>query len=301
MRVLVTGATGFIGGVLLRSAPPDWEMTALARGDGPGAPSAPAVEWVDADLCEPGFERRLPGGIEAVVHLAQARTGSSFPASARELVDVNVIATARLLEHARASGASRFVLASTATVYRPATEPLAEDAPLDCESFYAASKRSAELLTQPYADVLACHVLRFFTVYGEGQEDRLIPKLAARVRAGEPVKLAGRRGLLLSPIHVKDVSAAIVAAVAGAGTARPFEITNVGGPDALGLRDIAEILGHVIGRPPRFEAAGGEEPGGFVADISKLGRTLGIAPPRAFKQGAAQAFAPQRVAPGALA
>jgi|tagenome__1003787_1003787.scaffolds.fasta_scaffold20976663_3 UDP-glucose 4-epimerase len=302
MRVLVTGATGFIGGALLRTAPSEWEIAAVGRGGPPaGSSVTEGIEWVDADLSEPGFERRLPGDIDAVVHLAQAHASSGFPGSVREIVDLNVTATARLLEHARTSKAHRFILASTATVYRRAAVPLNEDAPVDCASFYAASKRSAELLTRPYGDLLACHALRLFTVYGEGQAGRLIPNLVARVRAGEPVSVDGNRGLLLSPVHVHDVVAALVATVEHQDGEPQFEITNVGGPDALGIREIAEILGRVVAREPRFEQRGGEDPGGFVADISKLSRTLPVAPPRGFEAGAAQSFASQAVAPGAAA
>jgi nucleoside-diphosphate-sugar epimerase len=229
--------------------------------------------------------------LDAVVHLAQAREHGGAVAGARETVDVNVVATARLLEHARASGAGRFVLASTATVYRPSAEPLNEDAPIDCPSLYAAAKRSAELLARPYAPWLSCHVLRLFTVYGEGQRERLIARLAERVRTGEPVTVEGRRGLLLSPVHVDDVVAALVAAVDGEAMAEGFQITNVGGPEALGVREIAETLGRVIGREPRFVHTDAEEPGGFVADISKLSRTFAIAPPKSFEQGASTSFA----------
>ena len=302
MRVLVTGAKGFIGRALLRVAPPEWEIAAVVRGARPPASTVPkAVQWVDADLREPGFERRLPSDVDAVVHLAQARAPSGFPGSVREMVDLNVVATARLLEHARVSAASRFVLASTGTVYRQSAQRLGEDAPVDCASFYAASKRSAELLSRPYGDLLACHALRLFTVYGDGQEGRLIPNLLARLRAGEPVTVSGDRGLLLSPVHVDDVAAALIATVGSEAPVRPFEITNVGGPDALGVREIAEILGRVVGHAPRFQAAGTEEPGGFVADISKLLRTLPIPPPRRFAEGAAQAFAPSPIPPEAVA
>jgi UDP-glucose 4-epimerase len=290
MRVLITGATGFIGRALLRAAPPEWDVVAVARDGRPAAWSgAEPAMWVQADLREAGFERRLPRHVDAVAHLAQARTQSAFPDNARELFDLNLLATARLLEYARA-GADRFVLASTGTVYRQSTEPLSEDAPIDCTSFYAASKRSAELIVRPYSELFSCNVLRIFTVYGDGQEDRLISRLVARVRAGQPVTVQGRRGLLLSPVHVDDVAAALVATIGGETLGGPFEITNVGGPDALGIREVTEILGRVMGREPRFESAGTQEPGGFVADIAKLTRMLPIAPPRAFETGATQSF-----------
>ena len=291
MKVLVSGATGFIGRRLIRAAPPAWEIVAIARdGTPPERGGGSSAEWVSADLSEPWFERRLPKRLDAVVHLAQAREQSDGGGGARETVDVNVVATARLLEHARASGAGLFVLASTATVYRRSDEPLSEDAPIECPSLYAASKRSAEVLARPYASWLSCHVLRLFTVYGEGQRDRLVARLAERVRAGKPVTVEGRRGLLLSPVHVDDVVAALVAVVDDHAASESFEVTNVGGPEALGVREIAETLGRVIGRKPRFAFSDDREPGGFVADISKLTRTFDIAPPRGFEEGAGTSF-----------
>jgi UDP-glucose 4-epimerase len=292
MKVLVTGATGFIGRRLLNAAPPGWEIVAVGRASSSREGSdRGTAEWLSADLSEAGFERSLPQRLDAIVHLAQASEQRGTAAGARETVDVNVVATARLLEHARASSAQRFVLASTATVYRPSAEPLSEDAPIDCPSLYAASKRSAELLARPYASWLSCHVLRLFTVYGEGQRERLIARLAERVRTGEPVTVEGSRGLLLSPVHVDDVVATLVAAVQGEAAAEGFQVTNVGGPDALGVREIAETLGRVLGRDPRFVFTGADEPGGFVADISKLSRTFSVAPPKSFEQGAATSFA----------
>jgi UDP-glucose 4-epimerase len=299
MKVLVTGATGFIGRRLIRAAPPGWEIVAVARGRAPLEPGGEvAAEWVAADLSEQGFERRLPHDLDAVVHLAQARDQSDNAAGARETVDVNVVATARLLEHARACGAERFVLASTATVYRRSHEPLTEDAPVDCPSLYAASKRSAELLTRPYASSLCCHVLRLFTVYGEGQRERLIARLVERVRAGEPVTVQGRRGLLLSPVYVDDVAAALVAAVEEQAGER-FQVTNVGGPESLGVREIAETLGRILRREPRLHFDDGDEPGGYVADISRLSSVFATVAPRGFDEGAERAFVPRTVVPGA--
>lgn len=287
MSVLVTGATGFIGRALLAAVPPDLEIVAIARGAPPAETAG--VRWVSADLAEDGFERSLPGRVDAVVHLAQSRDDGNFPGGARDVVAVNVTATSRLLEYAHRNGASRFVLASTATVYRHSAEPLDEDAALDCPSFYAASKRSAELLARPYAELLPCHVLRLFTVYGAGQRGRLIANLAERVRSGEPISVEGRRGLLLSPVHVDDVVAALLAAL-HTPPAGGFETTNVGGPEALGIRDIADTLGRVLGREPRLESGGDREPGGLAADISKLGRTFDVPPPVPFEVGAARSW-----------
>jgi UDP-glucose 4-epimerase len=293
MKILVTGATGFIGGRFLELAPADAEIVAVAR---PGARTEDAqrdrVSWVEADLARPGFETALPGEVDAVVHLAQSRRDRDFPEGAEDVLGVNVAATGRLLDHARRSGARRFLLASTATVYERSSEPLTEESPLDCSSLYAASKRSAELLGQAFGDDLSCLALRIFTVYGAGQRGRLVSDLVERVGAGEPVQVQGERGLLLSPIHVDDVAATLRAAVEAGADSPGFEIANVPGPQALGIREIAEEIGKALGTEPELELTGGEEPGGLVAGRSKLEGLLEVPEPIGFAEGIRRTVSP---------
>jgi len=269
MRLLLTGAAGFLGHECLSDIPVGTELIAVTRRGIPAwAERVPGVEWLEADLAEAGFQRRLPGGVDAVVHLAQSRFDRDFPEHADDVVDVNVAATARLLDYARHHGAGRFVLASTASVYRRGHGPLDEDAPLDLSSFYAASKRSAELLVGAYSDLVASTVLRVFTTYGAGQRRRLIAELIERVRGGMPVTLEGERGLMLSPIHVRDVAGVLHAAAA---STRPgCEIVNVGGPEALGVREVVETIARELGTEPVFEPLTDDEPGGLVADLTRM-------------------------------
>ena len=161
----MTGATGLIGRELVLTASRSHDVVAVTR----GAPTEDAgVTWVHADLGSPELDlpRALPESVDAVVHLAHSGSYRTFPEGATDVVAINVTATARLLDYARRAGARRFVLGSTGTVYARSPEPLSEDAPLDCRSILAASKRSAELLAQPYAGILGCRILRIFTTYG---------------------------------------------------------------------------------------------------------------------------------------
>jgi UDP-glucose 4-epimerase len=284
VRVLVSGATGFLGAELLRSATPDVELIALTRGSPPAAPaSARSVEWVQGDVTRPGFQRTLPGSVDAVVHLAQSRRDRELPEHLDDVVDVNVGATARLLDYARSAGARRFVLASTATVYRASVEPLGEDAPLNPHSLYGASKRSAELLCEAFSEIVPSTALRLFTVYGPGQRGRLVADLIERVREGRPVTVQGREGLLLSPIHVRDVAAVLHAAIGRDGPG--FELVNVGGAERLGVGQLAETIGEAVGRRANLSRVDGPEPGGWVADLSRLRELFGPFEPRPFAAG----------------
>lgn len=266
-------------------APEGVEIVAIVRPGNTPPPAKEGVEWLECDLAERGFERGLPPQMDAVVHLAQSSRDRDFPEGTEDVLDLAVGATARLLDYARLVGASRFVLASTASLYAGSSAPLTEEAELDCSGFYAAAKRSAELLVNSYGELLSGLALRIFTPYGPGQRVRLIPDLVRRVREGEPVKLEGDRGLLLSPIYVDDL-ALVAHGLLGGGVGDPgFELVNVAGEQALGIREIAEEIGRALGTEPVFDPTGEGEPKGLIADCSKLRRLLPDFQPTPFERG----------------
>jgi nucleoside-diphosphate-sugar epimerase len=281
MRILLTGATGLIGREVVRQAPAGWELIAAAR-----RPIA-GVTTIEADLAQPGFAAALPGGLDAVVHLAQARDYRDFPACAPGVIAVNVDATAALLHHAARSGAGQVLLASTATVYEPRPQPLTEDAPVRCRSIYSASKRSAELLAEPYARLLPTRALRIFTSYGAVRDERLVSDLIGRVESGRPVHVQGERGMVTTPIHAADVAAAVIAAVRRPPATGELDLVNVGGAEALGIADMAAAIGRVIGREPVLERRDGEPPS-FAADRTKCVEVLAVPEPVGFEQGLAR-------------
>jgi nucleoside-diphosphate-sugar epimerase len=283
--LLVTGATGFVGRALLEQGS-EREWVALTRSGVPDwSRELSNVEWVEADLTDPDFDQALPSEIHAVLHLARSRHHREFPERASDIYAVDLGSTARLLSYAQRSGAERFLLASTATVYAPSSEPLDEDAPLGPGRLFAACKRGSELLLRAYAAEVPSVALRLFAAYGPGQRRALIGELIERVRAGEPIQVQGERGLLLSPIYVEDVVAAVLAALELPLPEEGPETINVGGPDSLGIREIGEAIGEALGTEPRFEAVDGPEHGGYLADRSKARRLLGMPEPISFREG----------------
>lgn len=279
MKVVITGATGFIGSrVWPLLVAHGHAVTATARRD--SHPGDAGVTWLTCDVADPGFVDALPDGAEAVVHLAQA--GGS-PPDASMLNAVNVESTRLLLDYSQRAGAKRFVLASSGSVYGGSTTPLSEDQPRRPLDAYARSKSDAEdLLEQASSEIGSC-ALRLFAPYGPGQSGRLIADLVGRVASGRPVTLRDSGHPRLNPTFVDDVAAIVVRALEG-----PVPpVLNVAGTEVLSIRDMAEAIGRALGVSPLFEDAPGDPPLDFVADTTLLRRTFEVGGLTTFERGIA--------------
>jgi UDP-glucose 4-epimerase len=286
--VLLTGATGFIGTQVRRRLAGKHRVFAVTRGVPPR--SEEAVTWIGGDLADRDVAHRLPERVDGIVYLAQGRRYREFPGGAWDVFDANVLGMMSMLEYAREHGVGRFILASSANVYRRSEGSLREDAVTEPRTFYARSKRAAELLLTSYADFFHCVVLRLFTVYGPGQSTALIPSLIEGVRSGRPIQIEGPEGLKISPIFLDDVSVAIQAMLEhDAGTAG-VEIFNVGGDETATVLDLGRLLGRILGKTPEFEFVPGD-PSGWVADSSKLKRAVGLRSLVTLEEGLAQTVA----------
>jgi len=254
---LVTGAAGLLGRATVAAlADSGVRVHALVRDAGQAFRDD--VEFHQVDLARPLDDSMLPPRVDAVFHLAQAREFRDFPAAAPAVFAINVGTTAFLLDYASRTGAASFVSASSGGVYRGGgAEPLAEDASLnrpDELGYYLATKLSGETLVASYSGRFRAVSLRYFFIYGPGQErSMLIPRLYDRVSGGEPISLQGEEGMRINPVHVADAAAATVAAasITGAGA------VNVAGPETISLRGIGELFGRDVGAEPVFERSAG--------------------------------------------
>lgn len=271
MRILVTGSSGFIGRRVCARLAVDHEVFAVSRR---GDASTPCGR-LRADLATGFSTAEWPDRIDALLHLAQSARHREFPEGAADMTAVNVTATASLIEYARRARAEVFILASTGNVYTPGSEPVGEDDPVAPPTFYAASKVAAECLVRPYAALMRVCTLRLFYPYGPGQENRLIPSLIDRVRAGRPVSISGSAdGLVLTPTYVEDIVDVFCAAIPDA----QFRGTlNVSAPGIATLRDVAGTIARLLGREVRFEHTGGSEPPRIIPRLDRLGALYPLA------------------------
>jgi UDP-glucose 4-epimerase len=289
-RILITGASGFLGRHVCARLIADGEVFAVVRG---GAAPAGCVP-VQADLAGAFSTDGWPDRLDAVLHLAQSARHRDFPGGAADMTAINVAATATLIEYARRAGAATFIFASTGSVYTPGPQPAAEDDAVAPANFYAASKAAAECLLRPYRDLLRVCVLRLFYPYGPDQQGRLIPSLVERVRDGRPISLAGAQdGLVLTPTYVDDVAAIVAAAVAD----RRFDgAFNVSSPEIMTLRDVGTAIARVLGVDVRFENTGGAEPPRLLPNLARLAALYPLAAFTPFDAGLSRMLRAQPVA-----
>lgn len=269
MKVLVTGGSGFVGRNLVPELARTHDVICVLR-DRSSAAGLDQSRVIEADLTDPHIARKLPERIDVVVHLAQAYL--AFPDHAADLFLVNAASTHWLAEYARSSGASRFVLASSGSVYRPAASPLREDAVTVPLSYHPTTKLISELLLHHYAPFFPVAVLRLFAPYGPGQVDRLLPRMIESVRSGVPITLSRGGEPRINPIYVTDLVRVMCQAIEGA---EAYTI-NVAGPETASIRDLAEMIGRHVGRPPVFDERDSPTPGDFVADTTLMHRILAV-------------------------
>jgi nucleoside-diphosphate-sugar epimerase len=260
MKVLVTGATGFVAGHLIPRLAADGHHVIGLGHEADRIPDE--AESLVVDLAQPLVRGSLPAA-DAIVHLAQANV--PFPDGAQELFAVNAVSTLGMLEHARAIGATRFVFTSSASVYGFGDRPFAEDDEPAATDFYSVTKRTAERLVEAYNEHIGTTVLRLVAPYGPGQRARLIPALAQRVREGRPVTLNDGGRPRMNPIFVDDVVELIVRALGSDG----HQLVNVAGDELASIRDLATLIGSAVGREPVFEQGDGA-PGDLVVENARM-------------------------------
>lgn len=265
MRVLVTGATGFIAGHLVSQLVASGHDVFAAGHDVSRLGRLTGAHPLAWDLRSPSLPDALPLNLDAIVHLAQVNV--PFPAGAGDMFAVHVACTQRLLELARRIGVQRFIFTSSGSVYGSSAQPLKEDDPTRGSGYYAASKVAAERLIQAYGDLVPYTIFRLFTPYGPGQTNRLVPGLINRVVNGAPVTVAGGVGPTFNPLYVTHVAGALGKSLGASGN----QLLNLGGDQTLSVREMAETIGRIVGREPVIQDQPGT-PDLIVGDLTELRR-----------------------------
>jgi nucleoside-diphosphate-sugar epimerase len=284
MRILLTGATGFIGSTLSRRLVCEGHQVVSVGRSRPAAGCGDFVLWDFSTMIDPPPD--LPR-VDGIIHLAQSRMHRNPLGASADIVRVNILGTVAVLEYAINAGVDHFCLVSSGTVYQPYDLPLCEDTPVAPNSILGATKLAAEVVARPYAERLSLGILRLFFPFGPGQVNRLIPDLARRIQAGEPVTIAGGGdGHVLVPTFVEDI-----VDVLRMSTIHHWRGTfNVATPVPTTIRQLAEAIGRVVGVAPSYERVAGPELR-IVPDLKRLAAKYDLSRCTPLERGLVQTFA----------
>ena len=313
MKILVTGAAGFIGmHVALRlrrdgadvagvdSFDPYYDV-ALKR-DRAARLETAGVRCAALDLADAGATAALfrDGGFTHVAHLA-AQPGVRYSlVNPAAYLRNNVDAFGILLEGCRHAGIEHLVYASSSSVYGSShTLPFSEDQNVDHPvSLYAATKRANELMAHSYSYLyrLPATGLRFFTVYGPWGRPDMAPVLFARaILAGQPVKVFNQGRMQRDFTYVDDIVEGVVRVLAlpappDATSGAPHVIYNIGNHTAVELELFIGELEKLLGRRAVREylpLQAGDVPATF-ASVERLAAATGFAPMTPLADGLAR-------------
>lgn len=296
MRVLVTGAAGFVGTAVVRCLlSSGHQVAALVHATQPTGTHDGTHDLRPGDILDAASLGEAVAGVDAVCHLAAlTRVRESFldPVA---YFQVNVTGTLNLLnamdkETERAGRPLHLVFASTGAVYgAPARQPITEDEIPAPVNPYGASKLAAETAVAYHARTgkTGSIVLRAFNIAGaadgrgDGDLSRIIPKaLAVAAGRGQQLDVNGDGTAMREYLHVDDFAHACVLALQACepGTHRAY---NVGSGSGTTVRDIIAATEKITGRPvPVSWGPPRPEPQVLLADSSRIRAELGWQPSR---------------------
>jgi nucleoside-diphosphate-sugar epimerase len=296
MRVLLTGAAGFIGSHLAEALlGKGYRVTGLDNFDPFYAREVkernldalrrhPQFEFIESDVARDPLPLE---GVDAITHLAAKPGVRPSLEDAGSYMEANVTATARLFDAARRQGVTRIVFGSSSSVYGLATPaPFAEGQPAVTPiSPYAASKRAGELLAHAFAHLYALQIicLRFFTVYGPRQRpDLAIHRFTDLIARGHPVRMHGDGSSERDYTYITDCVDGVLAALEWTRAARPgtVETVNLGGGERVRLDRLIALIAKTLGKEARIDRHP-DQPGDVRvtdADLAHAGRVLGFKP-----------------------
>ncbi len=321
MKILVTGAAGFIGSHVARRLLDrgdevvgldnlnDYYEVSLKEARLAPLAKAPAFRFVRMDVADrEGIAALFAAeGFDRVVHLA-AQAGVRYSIeNPQAYIDSNLVGFCNILEGCRHAGVAHLVYASSSSVYG-ANETLPfsvhdnVDHPL---SLYAATKKANELMAHTYSHLygLPTTGLRFFTVYGPwGRPDMALFKFTRAILEGRPIEVFnhGRHrrdftyiddiveGILRTLDQVATGNPAWSGSDPDPGTSRaPWRVYNIGNHAPVELLRYIEVIEECIGRKAEkhlLPLQPGDVPDTF-ADVDDLRRDVGYHPATPVEEG----------------
>lgn len=321
MKVLVTGAAGFIGFHLSQRLlargdqvvgidslndyyDVNLKKTRLARLQDHENFSFVQLDIADREGVAALFRRE---GFQRVVNLA-AQAGVRYSIeNPQAYIDANIVGFGNILEGCRHNQVEHLAYASSSSVYganeaQPFSERHNVDHPI---ALYAASKKANELMAHAYSSLykLPTTGLRFFTVYGPwGRPDMALFLFTKGILDGEPIKIFNHGNMIRDFTYIDDIIEGVVRVLDNpaapnpawdgqqpdpATSYAPYRVYNIGNNNPVKLMDFIEAIEKALGKKAiknMMEMQPGDVPS-TCADVSALQNDLGFKPDTSVEEG----------------
>jgi len=303
MRILVTGAAGFIGSNLVdKLLQTGHEIIAIDNFDPyydrkikeqniAGARDYSKFHFFEMDITDEESIKNLfqKFPCEMVIHIAAkagVRPSIEDPAG---YYRANVLGTLTLLEACKEFSIKKFIFASTSSIYGnnkkvPFSENDFVDHPI---SPYAATKKACELLCHNYYHLYGINIfsLRFFTVYGPRQRpDLAIYKFFKLISQNQPIPLYGDGSTSRDYTYIDDILDGMLKSIQ---KVNGYEIINLGESQTISLVGLVELIEKILGKNAdrKFMPMQPGDVDRTFADISKAKKLLGYDPQTKVEEG----------------
>ena len=303
MRLLVTGGAGFIGSNYIRMLV-NGELKGISKiivldkltysGNKQNLIDldSSSYEFVQGDICDTDLVLKLSKQVDAIVNFAAESHVDRSINSSKEFIQTNVFGTHTLLESARKSNLSTFLQISTDEVYGSILEgSWDEDFPLQPNSPYAASKASADLISQAYHRTygMDVRITRCSNNYGPYQyPEKVIPLFITNLIQDKKVPLYGQGLNVRDWLHVTDHCRGIHLVLT---KGKPGDVFNIGGGRELSNLELTRvILEAMAASEERIEEVVDRLGHDFrySLNIEKITNQLGYKPEVDFEEGISQ-------------
>ena len=307
MRVLITGAAGFLGSHLCNRLLAEGHQVVGLDNFITGSPANIGhlsgnsnFEFIEQDVAN---FIAVPGKIDAVMHFASPASPNpaspyGYPNLPIQTMKAGALGTHNTLGVARANQA-RFLLASTSEIYGdPQVHPQDESYwghadPIGFRSVYDEAKRFAEALTMAYHRYhgLDTRIVRIFNTYGPGMrldDGRVVPNFILQALKGEPLTIYGDGSQTRSFCYVDDLIEGIYRLL----LSDEHNPVNIGNPNETSIADFATLINHLVGNKAGIISIAdrrlGDDPQRRQPEITRARTILGWEPKISIEQGIAK-------------